>query len=340
MSFFKYLRDNIRLILLYFILIAFFSMMAFLDSEFRMQPGDALYTVIVSFVIFAVLVLIDYLIRRKQAKELFQSTHTKDFTPVLPGPKGYKDELYTAYIGRLYSHYMDALRIIEEEYREDREFMVAWVHEVKMPITAARLLLESGNYKQDSMLEEIERISECVEKVLYYSRSDSFSRDYVITEEDLNKLIRENVKKHSAVFIKKQISVAIDVPEGLAVYTDRKWLLFIMDQLLSNALKYTGEKGAIRIAAEKSASEVILCYNDNGRGIRKEDIARIFDKSFTGQNGRKPGSAATGLGLYLAGKLAKKLSHSITVSSEYGSGTSASIHFPMLDDTQTGGNLT
>jgi signal transduction histidine kinase len=230
---------------------------------------------------------------------------------------------------------MDATRVIEEEYREDREFMIAWVHEVKMPITAARLLLESGKYDGETLGEEIERISESVEKVLYYSRSDSFSQDYIIAEEDLNALVRENVKKHSALFIKKQIRVSLEVPAGLSVFTDRKWLLFIMDQLLSNALKYTEEKGAIQITAQRNGMETVLSYNDNGRGIKKEDMPRLFAKSFTGQNGRGPGSTATGLGLYLAQKLARKLNHSISISSEYGSGTSASIHFPILEDKLT-----
>jgi signal transduction histidine kinase len=184
----------------------------------------------------------------------------------------------------------------------------------------------------DSLAVEIERINGSIEKILYYSRSDSFSRDYIIAEESLSKLAKENVKKHAALFIRKNIKVSIAVPEGLTVHTDRKWLLFIMDQLLSNALKYTPENGRIEISARQGDNETVLCYTDNGAGIAEEDIGRIFDKSFTGALGREPGSVATGLGLYLAQKLARKLGHSITIASAPGRGTAAEIHFPFIGD--------
>lgn len=331
MSFFRYLRDNIRFIALYFVLAGFLVAMAYLDGQNSMQTDNAVYTALVSFVLFSSCVCVDYAIRLRHAKRLAELTRSADHAPVLPEPVDYRDELYTAYIHELYGQYTAAIRSTEDDSRENKEFMVAWAHEVKMPITAARLLLEGepGEAEVSSLREEIGRINESVEKVLFYSRSDSFSRDYIIAEEVLERLVKDNVKKQSALFIKKHIRVAIDVPAELTVFTDRKWLLFILDQLLSNALKYTGIEGEIVISARQDGRETVLSYKDNGKGIKQEDIARVFAKSFTGQNGREPGSAATGLGLYLAQKLAGKLSHNITLSSRYGEGTTVEVHFPV-----------
>jgi signal transduction histidine kinase len=251
-----------------------------------------------------------------------------------PEPAEYKDERYAALIEGLYAQQTKETRDLGEEYRESRDFMAAWAHEAKTPVAAARLLLEAcaDDAAKESLAAEIDRINGNIERILYYSRSDSFSRDYIIAEENLAKLVKENVKKHAALFIRKHIKISIIVPESLTVFTDRKWLLFIMDQLLSNALKYTGENGNIAVSARQGDDETVLRYTDDGAGIAEADIGRIFDKSFTGELGREPGSSATGLGLYLAQKLARKLGHSIAVASSPGRGTAAEIHFPFIDD--------
>lgn len=334
MSFFRYLRDNVRFIVLYFALTAFLVTAAFLDAQSRMQPGNAAYVAVVSVLLFVACVAVDYGIRRRQAIRLAELVRSRDRTPVLPEPACFRDEQYAELIRGLYAGYMESIGEIEEDFKESKEFMAAWAHEVKTPITAARLLLEGGPDEQAlaSLAEELDRISESVEKVLFYTRSDSFSKDYIISEETLERLVKECVKKHSAIFIKKRIRIAIDIPEELSVQTDRKWLLFIMDQLVSNALKYTAAGGILTVSALQDEREAVLRLKDDGRGIPKEDIGRVFAKSFTGRQGREEGSAATGLGLYLAQKLARKLNHFLTISSEFGFGTTAEIHFPTIDD--------
>jgi signal transduction histidine kinase len=334
MSFPRYLKDNVRYVLLYFLLAVFLAAMALLDGQGRMEPGNAAYAAAVSFIVYVAGVLIDYSVRRRQAARLQELVRASDKTPVLPEPADYRDELYAELVAGLYAEYTTSTGRLEEDFRDSKDFMAAWAHEVKTPITAARLLLEGpvGEAEAESLREEIERINSSVEKVLYHSRSDSFTRDYIIAEVPLERLVKENVKKHSALFIRKHIGIQIDVPDGLAVDSDRKWLLFILDQLLSNALKYTGEGGHIAITARQDEKETVLTYRDDGIGIKAEDIGRLFTKSFTGRNGRAEESSATGLGLYLAQKLARKLGHSITISSTFGSGTAAEIHFPVLND--------
>ena len=330
MSFFRYLRDRLLFVALYAGLLIFFTAMVYLGGS----GSDAFYTAVVSFVLWALVMVVDYTRCRRRALRLFELAGDPGPAPELPPPLDRRDEGYRRLIEAIQARCRAETERMEEDYRQNKEFMVAWAHEVKTPLTAARLLLEGmdDRTEADSLLEEISRIDQSVERVLYHSRSDSFSRDYLIAEEPLLSLVRENVKKHKALFIRKHIAVAIDVPDGLAVHTDRKWLLFIMDQLLSNALKYTGEGGRIDITAIRSGRETILRYRDSGRGIPAEDIERVFASSFTGRNGREPGSASTGLGLYLAGKLARKMDHRITLSSQPGEGTAADIHFPMLGD--------
>lgn len=335
MNFFRYLKDNIRFVLLYFVLAAFLAAIAVLSGG-GLLGQDGIYAAVATFVIYLAGLLVDYGIRHKQALRLKELAAAQDKTPVLPEPNDYRDELYAELVAGLYGEQTKNLNRLEEDYRDSKDFMAAWAHEVKTPITAARLLLEGpvGEAEAESLREEVERINGYVEQVLFHSRIDSFSRDYLLAEEDLLRLVRENVKKHSALFIQKRITVEISMLTDLNVCTDRKWLLFILDQLLSNALKYTGEHGKVVITARRESRETVLSYCDNGVGIEATDLERLFDKSFTGRNGRAEGSAATGMGLYLAQKLARKLGHRITVSSVTGRGTTAEIHFPDLAENE------
>jgi signal transduction histidine kinase len=334
MSFFRYLRDNARFILLYFLLAAFVAAMAGLDAHSRMLPGNYGYMAAVSFTLFAACVAVDYAVRRKRAARLNELIASPDKTPVLPPPADYKDEQYAALISGLYAQYMESLGRLEEDYRENKEFMAAWAHEVKTPITAMRLLLdaEADGESKAALEEELGRIHSAVERVLFHARSDSFSKDFVISEEPLAALVRESVKKHSALFIRRRIRLSIGIPEALSVQTDRKWLVFILDQLVSNALKYTPENGEIALSAADEGGATAFRCADNGRGISAADIERVFAKSFTGRAGREPGSSATGLGLYLARKLSGKLGHEISIESEYQKGTIVTLRFAAPDD--------
>jgi signal transduction histidine kinase len=162
---------------------------------------------------------------------------------MFPKPIEYKDEVYSDVVLDLYNSYILSLKDIESRVMENNEFMTAWVHEIKTPITTLKLLVESmkdvenDNKMSMSLKEEIDKIDDYVEKVLYYSRSDDFSKDYLISEVSLNSVVKESVKKHSIIFIKNHIGFNNEINENFFVDTDRKWLLFIIDQLISNALK-------------------------------------------------------------------------------------------------------
>ncbi|ADL53828.1 sensor histidine kinase [Clostridium cellulovorans] len=337
MNFYRYLKENLRLMVFYFLLMGFITMVIYLDRENRMLKANLLYVISVSFFMFLVFLIIDYSLKNKQIKRLKDIIKAKDKTPILPAAEDYKDKLYSVIINDLYKQYINSLSQIQEGNKENNEFITSWVHEIKTPITTSKLIIESCDIEVDasllsSMKEEIDKIDEYVEKVLYYSRSDGFSKDYIISEESIKKLVNESIKKHSLIFIRKQISFINDIDSSFYIDTDKKWLIFIINQLISNSLKYTENKGCIKAIAYEYDNEKVLSIVDSGIGIKQEDIKRIFTKAFTGDNGRNIDTKATGFGLYLSQKLAKKLGHYITVESEYEKGTTVSIHFPKWND--------
>ncbi|MCD2348757.1 sensor histidine kinase [Clostridium guangxiense] len=297
-----------------------------------MAKSNIVYMIFVSIFLMCIFIFYDYSIKNRYIKELLLYKKGEDKTPILPSPFDYKDEIYMSMIEDLYMSYTEKLNNLEEKFDDNNDFVTAWVHEIKTPIATSKLLLESGEINLKSFKEEIDKIDDYVEKVLYYSRSDDFSKDYIISEVDVGKLVKESIKIHSSIFIKKHIKLKLEIGSRFSVDTDKKWLLFIVNQVISNALKYTSLGGTILIRASQSDNEKILLIEDTGVGIKKEDLSRIFAKSFTGYNGRKENSKATGLGLYLSYKLARKLGHNITVESEYNKGTKFYIHFPKWCD--------
>lgn len=214
----------------------------------------------------------------------------------------------------------------KEKMNDFKEYVELWIHEVKIPLSA--LSLYTHNKKTDKVLVgEIHKIDGYLEQILYYIRSENTQNDYIIKEVDLNKVIREVMLKNKDVLLEKQIEIISDVGK-LKVLTDYKWLEFMMNQIISNSIKYMkdGLDKKIEIKAYHKEQQIILEILDNGMGIPKSDLGRVFKKTFTGQNGRKvPGS--TGMGLYIVDQLCKKLGHKLEIESKEGEYTKVIIVF-------------
>ena len=185
-------------------------------------------------------------------------------------------------------------------------------------------LIADQSKERDALHGELFRLKEDVDKMLYYARGRDFSTDYVIEAAGLGKVVSASVKKHAWLFIGKSLRLEQDNLD-MTVLTDRKGLGFILDQLISNAVKYSDNGGLIRISARQSDMEVLLTVSDSGVGIGVDDLPRVFGRSFTGNNGRL-NTQATGMGLYLADQTAKKLGHRLTIRSEKGRGTDVTVH--------------
>jgi len=215
-------------------------------------------------------------------------------------------------------------RIASEEYRE---YIEAWVHEVKTPIASSKLLIENNkNPTTKSIDEEIDKIYSFVEQALFYSISNGVEKDYIIREVSLKNLINIVISKNAKAFIEGKIGILV-IDLDYSIYTDVKWTDFILNQLLSNAIKYKKDNERIKIYASQNPNSISLFIEDNGIGIPEKDISKVFQKGFTGENGRKY-SKSTGMGLYLCKKLCDKLGLGIFIKSGQKTGTIVQIVFP------------
>ena len=213
-----------------------------------------------------------------------------------------------------------ALTEWENWRQESMDYYTTWVHQIKTPISVMRMTLEGEDTEEHRELSaELFRIEQYVEMVLSYLRLDSDSSDYVFQEYDLDSIIRQAVHKYAPLFVRKKLRLSYE-PVNVKVLTDEKWLLFILEQILSNSIKYTQE-GSVSITL---TPDKVLNISDTGIGIAPEDLPRIFERGFTGYNGRSD-KKSTGLGLYLCKKAAGRLSHKISVQSKPGAGTVVSI---------------
>ena len=208
---------------------------------------------------------------------------------------------------------------------EIEDYFSMWVHQIKTPIAALNFLLDNEEVDVKIVKQELFKIERYVEMVLTYLRLGSESSDYVIERTDLAGVTKDNIKKYAPLFINKKIKLNY-VPHETFVISDKKWLGFAFEQILSNAIKYTKTGGEISIFFEKNK----LIIEDNGLGISEEDLPRIFEKGFTGFNGRYE-KKSSGLGLYLCKKTLDNLGHKIIITSKINVGTKVEIIFPEED---------
>ena len=193
-----------------------------------------------------------------------------------------------------------------------------WAHQIKTPISAMRLLMQANGAEGNrDLMDELFKIEEYVGMALGYVRSESMSSDLLLRRCALDGIVKQAERKYAPLFIAKKISLRFE-DTGVQVVTDEKWLLFVLEQLLSNALKYT-KKGSISIYMAESAPKTLV-IEDTGIGIRAEDIPRVFERGYTGYTGREY-TRSTGIGLYLCRRILTKLGHTIVIESEVGRGT-------------------
>ncbi len=211
---------------------------------------------------------------------------------------------------------------------EYREYIETWVHEAKTPIASAQLLLENNPGPLSLPLEEeLFRLDGCVEQALFYARSGAVEKDYLVKAVSLRQVCVAAVKKYARPLIAANFQIDVSGLETI-VYSDPKWVEFILGQLISNSVKYHGAKPRLTFTQTEADSAVTLHLSDNGAGIPAADLPRVFEKGFTGQNGRSGAVKSTGLGLYLCKKLCVRLGLGLTLSSADGQGVTVDITFP------------
>lgn len=224
---------------------------------------------------------------------------------------------------------LEEIRKYSKAQKEYQEYIEMWVHEIKTPIASSRLILENsdGFAGADGLGEDLSALENLVEQVLFYARSNAVEKDYMVRKANLREIVYAAARRNAKQLIGRKIRFEAELPD-IIVYTDAKWIEFILNQILGNAIKYSDKADAqIIITAKENPNSVVLSISDNGIGIPAVEVGRIFEKGFTGSNGRKK-EKSTGMGLYLCAKLCDRLGHGIAVSSTEGEGTAISITFP------------
>ena len=216
---------------------------------------------------------------------------------------------------------------IQEDYKE---YIELWIHEVKIPIAASKLIIENNkNEITKSIDEELDKVENYTEQALFYARSNAVERDYIINKTNLKEVVNGAILKNKTTLLNEKVSIELTNLKNEEIYTDSKWAIFIINQIIQNAIKYSKKDDKeIEISSKEKNDKVILYIKDNGIGIRKGEITRVFERGFTGENGRIVGQKSTGIGLYLCKKLCDKLGLGIELNSEKDKGTEVRIIFP------------
>ena len=315
----KYIKQHRKCIV--FICI-FFCLFTVAFALYRLPLGAVIYPFLLCMIIGAIFVAVDFIHCRKKHSELSDFRKYRDEASPFPRYSDCpEDEDYTRIISDLKKEINNLKTEICANRTEMTEYYTLWVHQIKTPISAMKLTLQNEDTELSRKLSsEVLRIEQYVEMVLVYLRLDSSSTDYVFGKCDIDRLIKDAVKKFASEFIGRKISLEYR-PVKISAVTDEKWLSFVLEQILSNALKYT-RRGCVKIYA---ADSYTICIEDTGIGIAPEDLPRIFEKGYTGYNGRHD-KKASGIGLYLCKSICDRLGHSIKITSEPGVGTKVFIN--------------
>lgn len=244
---------------------------------------------------------------------------------VMELPELAEDQVYYRVLKMAGKSMLEQIGEVKRERQEYREYIEQWIHEIKTPITAMKLLCEnhrSGLTK--NLLLELEKTNRFTEQALYYARSEHTEKDYSVKEISLMETVHQAIADNKYLLLQKQVQLEVEEISE-TVYSDEKWVRFILNQLIGNAVKYHTEQPVLRFSVSKQKAQVVLSVEDNGIGIPSADLPRIFEKGFTGQNGRVVGQS-TGIGLYLCKRLCDKLGIGIAAQSE-GVGTRIFLSF-------------
>lgn len=319
---FTYLKEKLPLTGIYLLCAAVVTA-AF--ALFRLPLAVLLYISAVCPVILMIAAIFDFTKYLDRHKQLCLTLNSCENFEKLPD-KCLLERDYNALILKLCEEKLKLENETSKRYAEMSEYYTAWVHQIKTPIASMKLMLDAEDSQAARNLsKELFRIEQYVEMVLTYIRLDSESTDYVFRRQPLDPIIKGAVKKFAGQFIMKGLKLEY-AEGGTSVLTDSKWLSFVLEQLISNAVKYT-EHGSIGIKAyDSKKGTVSLCVTDTGIGIAAAELPRIFEKSYTGSVGRAD-CRATGIGLYLCKHICDRLGHTLRVKSKPGAGTSVYIDF-------------
>lgn len=325
----KYLFDKLFSILL---VLFFYFIILLLLLTFKV---DHSFLIAITFVFFTMnfsLFFIDYFRKKKFYDELVHNVDLLDkkylVLETISKPNFYEGEVFYHTLYEIDKSMAENVKKSKKDVEDFKEYIEMWIHEVKIPISSLTLLCHNHKDKLNkTYLNQVKRLDNYIDQVLYYVRSNYTEEDFIIKRVSLEKVVSNVLLKNKDDLLENKIDMEVHL-EGLEVYSDAKWLEFILNQIINNSMKYKRENvdSFIKISATTIEDKVVLSILDNGIGIQKKDLGKVFRKSFTGENGRNK-IKSTGMGLYIADKLCKKMGHVLEISSTYQESTEVKIIF-------------
>ena len=321
----NYIEEKIALILWY---LAFVLLQLIIMFLLNMDTSFLTLSLVLYLTLLFIYLIISYLLIKKKNQKIKNIVDELDekylVSELIKKPKNLENEAYYYVLKKATKAMNDKITELEHKYQDYEEYIETFVHEVKTPLAA--ISLYSDNKKDQELKQEVKKIDNLVEQVLFYARSENTEKDYFVKKIKLSEIIHQVMMQNKDYLLANNIIVEVENSEVI-VATDEKWVIFILNQIINNSIKYMDKKEKkIQMNVIEDKNKVILKIKDNGCGIKESDISRVFDKGFTGSNRKKEHS--TGIGLYLCKKLCDRLHLNITIESKEKEYTMVSIVFP------------
>ena len=331
MKFKSYLKDNIVTLLLIIFVVATIEIFLMI---YDVSMWVRIYIPISILCAYIIGMVVSYYKRKNFYNKIFNTLDDLDkkylISEMIGNPEFLDGKLLKEILeeaSKSMTEHVNEFKFLMEDYKE---YIELWIHEIKIPIATSKMIIENNkNDVTKSIDEELDKIDDYTEQALFYARSNTVEKDYIIKRTNLEKIVNTVIMKNKNEFIQEKIHLDIH-DTNVEVGTDSKWVIFILNQIIHNSIKYKkqDETLQIEIFAKRNKENIILYIKDNGIGIKKGEITRVFEKGFTGSNGRILNKKSTGIGLYLCKKLCDKLGMAIELNSEENIGTEIKLVFP------------
>ena len=330
MDFKLFLREKASTILL--LLFGLITIEIFLMA-YNVGMFIKIYIPLILIGLYMISIIIEYFKRKKFYDNLLKILEELDekylITEIIKTPNFLEGQIFKNSLEQIDKSMLENVNKYKYMTEDYKEYIELWIHEIKIPIATSKMVIENNkNAITKSIDEELDKVENYIEQALFYARSNTVEKDYYIRKVVLKEIVNESIKKNKSSLIQEKISIDIHDLE-IEVNTDNKWIVFILNQIIQNSIKYRKkENSVIEIYANQGKENVILYIKDNGIGIKQGEITRVFEKGFTGTNGRLSNKKSTGIGLYLCKKLCNKLGIGIELNSVQNEGTEVKLVFP------------
>ena len=331
MTFLKFIKEKILTIIL-----IVFSLIT-IEIFFMTYPLNTyikIYTPIIIITSYLIGLIYEYNKKKKYYNYLEKMlNHLKEkylITEVIKKPEFIEGKILYETLEQINKSMHENVNKYKYNVKDYKDYIELWIHEIKIPLATSKMIIENNkNNATRSIEEELDKLENYIDQTLYYARSNTVEKDYYIKKSNLKELVNESIKKNKTMLIQEKVEINTHDLNNI-IYTDSKWIIFILNQLIQNSVKYKNKERTLEIEmfSKENKDNTILYIKDNGIGIKKNEINRIFEKGFTGTNGRLSNKKSTGIGLYLCKKLCDKLGISIELDSKENEFTEIKIIFP------------